>query len=266
MKVRDEVPDDPTQPYLIKKPTKWMTNCRQLADLLSLRCEGNHSHVRLEGGTLTKRAASYPFPLARDILKVIGKVKQTFGTANYPRDPVHMTIPESLMESEHAIQIVYNQSTMTAHDSNPPNGVDWSTVVLRRTINRKTGVVMSEDYISSLSDDEVNRGFQGHLPKEVLTVFFYWDSYRPQISVNYVEASTDQESYLAITQDLLNLYLNDPLLIPRSSYRKAIGEGVRTITYGAHTSLAAQKKSHKFIKKNITTAKKHEGHYCCVIS
>ena len=114
MKVRDGIPEDPTQPYLIKKPTKWMTNCRQLADLLSLRCEGNHSHVRLEGGNLTKKAASYPLPLVRDILKVVCKVKQTFGTANYPKDPMHMTIPESLMESEHAIQVVYNQSTMTA--------------------------------------------------------------------------------------------------------------------------------------------------------
>ena len=257
MKVRDEIPDNPTQPYLIKKPTKWMTNCRQLAELLSLRCEGKHSHVRLEGGNLTKKAASYPFPLVRDILKVVSKVKQTFGTANYPRDPVHMTIPESLTESEHAIQIVHNQSTMAAHDSNPPKGVDWNTVVLRRTINRKTGVVMSEDYIASLDEQDVNRQSQGHLPKEALTIFFYRDSYRPQVSVNYVAASIDQESYLAITQDILNIYLNDPLLIPRSSYRNAIGEGVRTITYGAHTSLAAYKKSHKFVT-NITTAEKHE--------
>ena len=67
MKVRDEVPEDASQPYLIKKPTKWMTNCRLLADMLYLRCEGNHAHARLEGGTLTKRAASYPFPLVRDI-------------------------------------------------------------------------------------------------------------------------------------------------------------------------------------------------------
>ena len=257
MKVRDEIPEDPTQPYLIKKPTKWMTNCRQLADLLSLRCEGNHSHVRLEGGTLTKKAASYPLPLVRDILKVISKVKQAFGTANYPKDPMHMTIPESLMESEHAIQMVYNQSTMTAHDSNPPRGVEWDSVVLRRTVNRKTGVVMSEDYIASLEEEELNRPFRGHVPKEVLTIFFYWDSERSQVLVNYVEASIDQDSYLAITQDLLNLYFNDPMLIPRSTYRKAIGEGVRTITYGAHTSLAAYKKSHKFIT-NITTAERHE--------
>ena len=69
MKVRDEIPEDASQPYLIKKPTKWKTNCRLLAELLSLRCEGNHVHARLEGGTLTKRAASYPFSLVRDIFK-----------------------------------------------------------------------------------------------------------------------------------------------------------------------------------------------------
>ena len=99
MKVRDEMPEDPSQPYLIKKPTKWMTNCRLMAEMLSLRCEGKHAHARLEGGTLTKRAASYPFSLVRDFLKTINKVKQTYGNANYPRDPIHMTIPDSLVES-----------------------------------------------------------------------------------------------------------------------------------------------------------------------
>ena len=83
-----------------------MTNCRQLTDLLSLRCEGNHSHVRLEGGNLTKRAASYPLPLVRDILKAVSEVKQSFGNANHPKDPMHMTISESVTESEHAVQVL----------------------------------------------------------------------------------------------------------------------------------------------------------------
>ena len=48
MRVRDEMPEDPNQPYLVKKPTKWMTNCKMLTDVLSLRCESNHSHLRLE--------------------------------------------------------------------------------------------------------------------------------------------------------------------------------------------------------------------------
>ena len=83
-------PEDQGQPYLVKKPTKWMTNCKPLAELLSLRCDGTHSHVRLEGGMLTKRAASYPTSLVRDILKVVVKVKQLAKTANYPKDPAHV--------------------------------------------------------------------------------------------------------------------------------------------------------------------------------
>ena len=148
---------------------------------------------------------------------------------------------------------LHNQSTMMAHDSSPPRGVDWESVVLRRTLNRKTGVVMSEDYTSVLNDDDVNRPFEGNSPKEVLTVFFYWDSYRPNVMLNYVEASTDQDSYLAITQELLNIYLNDQQLIPRSTYRKAIGEGVRTITYGAHTSFSSSKEiTQVYNKHNVS--------------
>ena len=94
---------------------------------------------------------------------------------------MHMTIPESLTESEHAIQVVYSQSTVTAHDSN----------ICRKKCQRSSSI-------------------------GTVTVLK---------SVNYVAASIDQESYLAITQDLLNIHFNDPVLIPRSSYRKAIGEG-----------------------------------------
>ena len=76
--------------------------------------------------------------------------------------------------------------------------------------------------------------------------------------VNYVACSLDlEELYLNITNELLNVYLNDHHLVPRSSYRKAIGEGVRTITYGAHTSLVAVQKSHKFVT-NMTTADNHQ--------
>ena len=69
--------------------------------------------------------------------------------------------------------------------------------------------------------------------------------------------SLDLELYLNLTSELLNLYLNDHHLVPCSSHRKAIGEGVRTITYGAHASLAALQKSHKFVT-NITTADNHQ--------
>ena len=44
MRVRDEIPEDQGQPYLVKKPTIWMTNCKPMAELLSLQCDGGHSH------------------------------------------------------------------------------------------------------------------------------------------------------------------------------------------------------------------------------
>ena len=257
MRVRDEIPEDQGQPYLVKKPTKWMTNCKPLAELLSLRCDGTHSHVRLEGGTLTKRAASYPISLVRDILKVVVKVRLLAKTANYPKDPAHVMIPESLQESEHCVQVAYTQNTLQAYDTRTPRAIPWESVVVRRTINRKTGVVMAEDYTEELTENTINRPFKGHSPKEVLTVFFYWDPERTDHMVNYIACSLDLEMYLSITSELLNLLLNDPHLVPRSSYRKAIGEGVRTITYGAHTSLAALQKSHKFVT-NITTADNHQ--------
>ena len=257
MRVRDEIPEDQGQPYLVKKPTKWMTNCKPLAELLSLRCDGTHSHVRLEGGTLTRRAASYPISLVRDILKVVVKVKQLAKTANYPKDPAHVMIPESLQESEHCVQVAYTQNTLQAYDTRTPRAIPWESVVVRRTINRKTGVVMAEDYTEELTEVTISRPFKGHSPKEVLTVFFYWDPERTDHMVNYIACSLDLEMYLSTTSELLNVLLNDSHLVPRSSYRKAIGEGVRTITYGAHTSLAALQKSHKFVT-NITTADNHQ--------
>ena len=57
------------------------------------------------------------------------------------------------------------------------------------------------------------------------------------------------------------MYGNDPKLIPRSTYRKNVGEGIRTITYGAHTSLVASERSGKFVT-NVTTA---VGHEMCLV-
>ena len=68
----------------------------------------------------------------------------------------------------------------------PQRAIPWDSVVVRRTINRKTGVVMAEDYTADLTDVTINRPFKGHSPKEVLTVFFYWDPERTDVMVNYV--------------------------------------------------------------------------------
>ena len=68
------------------------------------------------------------------------------------------------------------------------HGSQWLS---RRTINRKTGVVMAEDYTEELTEVTINRPFKGHSPKEVLTVFFYWDPERTDHMVNYIACSLD---------------------------------------------------------------------------
>ena len=92
---------------------------------------------------------------------------------------------------------------------------------------------------------------------QILTVFFYWDGDRIFPSVNVVRATKGKSLYLSLTNDLFNMYGNDPKLIPRSTYRKNVGDGIRTITYGAHTSLVASDRSGKFVT-NVTTAVGHE--------
>ena len=67
----------------------------------------------------------------------------------------------------------------------------------------------------------------------------------------------EDHSIFLLTNDLFNMYGNASKLIPRSTYRKNVGEGIRTITYGAHTSLVASDRSGKFVT-NVTSAVGHE--------
>ena len=67
------------------------------------------------------------------------------------------------------------------------------------------------------------------------------------VGVFRIAAPGDKARYDAISAEILQQYSQNIRLIPRSTYRKAIGEGVRTITYGAHTSNAASGKSGKHV-------------------
>ena len=110
--------------------------------------------------------------------------------------------------------------------------------------------LIAEENVHDLTIEEQTRKLLGQVPKEILTTFFYWDG-------NRVLPSLNASQYLTLTNDLFNMYGNDPKLIPRSTYRKNVGEGIRTITYGAHTSIVASDRSGKFVT-NVTTAVGHE--------
>lgn len=55
-----------------KKPTIFMTSSLGIADVPSMRCEGNHIHQHLTGGR-AEDAAIYPQPLCRAICRGMGK-------------------------------------------------------------------------------------------------------------------------------------------------------------------------------------------------
>ena len=119
-----------------------MTNSPILAKLLQARCNGQHEHERLEGSSKTKQAESYPIPLVK---------------------------------CEDNIKVSCTGKSMSRYDINPPIDVPWDSVVVRRTIDRKTGVAMAEDVRCSLDAAQIHRPFKGESPKEVLTVFFSWE-------------------------------------------------------------------------------------------
>ena len=234
---------------LVKKPTKWMTNSPILAKLLQARCNGQHEHERLEGSSRTKQAESYPVSLVKAILNKVHQTKRMKMNANMAKDPLHMQIPAMFWQCEDNIKVSCTRKSMSRHDIQPPIDVAWDSVLVRRTIDRKTGVVMSEDVRCSMDQTQLHRAFKGESPKEVLTVFFSWEETPTVHAMSVVSHPGDKTRYDAISAELLQQYSQNIRLIPRSTYRKAIGEGVRTITYGSgksgkHVTLITESVNH----------------------
>ena len=159
------------QSVLVKKPTKWMTNCSLLANLLSVRCTGGHEHSKLEGSKRTAQASKYPTSLVQGMLNVVRKLKTRLVDANHSRDPVHFMIPEGLRQTEDEISLVCSQKQMSIFDMNPPLQISADQILVRRTIDRRTGVVIAEEIVHDLPVEEQTRRLLGKVPKEILTFF-----------------------------------------------------------------------------------------------
>ena len=147
--------------------------------MLSLRCEGNHVHVGFEDGNLTKKAELYSISLVKivegdwedkTILKnnKLSKGSNPYETSRFI-EGIGTCDPDRLF-----------QNTFSVHDIELPKRVPWESVVLRRTINRKIGGEVSEDYTMYLSKDNINRPFPGQIPKEG----FDWDIQRESVLLN----------------------------------------------------------------------------------
>ena len=116
---------------------------------------------------------------------------------------------------------------------------------------------MAEEVLCNLNHKKRQRQFQGESPKEILTVFFSWKDDPLVARACTLEVPSPRDTYQSITSELLQRYSSDKHLLPKSTYRKAKGDGVRTITYWAHTSEAASGKSGRHVTK-ITEADIHQ--------
>ncbi len=56
----------------IKKPTGWATNCPELGEELSKRCDGSHNHIKTFAGQV-KQAEIYSPTLVRAVLRGVSR-------------------------------------------------------------------------------------------------------------------------------------------------------------------------------------------------
>ena len=114
-------PDEASEvPSYVRKETGWITNCKELADLLQGECENKytgqvwHRHVSLENGR-ARKAQVYPPNLVYAILKTLKKTLVDSGRLSALEERVAGPVPEEPL-------VAYDLLT----DPNG-NGEDWST-------------------------------------------------------------------------------------------------------------------------------------------
>ena len=149
-----------------------------------MRCSGGHEHSKLEGAKRTLQASSYPTALVQGILNTLKRVKIRLADQG-----IQLISRYRKRQTEEEISLVCNRKQMSIYDMQPPPQISMDQVLVRRTVDRRTGVVMAEENVHELSTDEQTRRFLGKVPKEVLTIFFYWDGARVFPSINAVKAT-----------------------------------------------------------------------------
>ena len=123
--------------------------------------------------------------------------------ANMAKDPLHMQIPAMFSPCEDNIKVSCARKSMSRYDTKPPISVSWDSVVVRRTIDRKTGVVLGGRRRVFIEPRQLNRPFKGASPKEVLTVFFSWEESPIVQAMSTVTSPGDRTRYEAISVELM---------------------------------------------------------------
>ena len=198
-----------------------------MAKLLQARCNGQHEHERLEGSSRTKPGGILSCVTGQGNPKQGSSDQEDEnGMQIWPRTRYICRFLQCFGSVKTILRSHATRKSMSKYDINPPIDVAWDSVLVRRTIDRKTGVVMAEDVRCSMEQAQLQRSFKGEVPKEVLTVFLFMARDSNCHATSIITSPGNKTRYEAISGELLHQYSQNIRLVPRSTYRKAIGEGV----------------------------------------
>ena len=155
--------DDPLSPHGLPTLLCSLSSIRRLVGkprMLQAECNGEHEHVRLEGSGLTKKAESNPAMLVKAILGVVRQWSKLKMDANMAKDPSRLMIPAMLHQCAENINVTCTRKSMSHFDVNPSIPIQWDSAVVRRTIDRRTGVAMAENILCYLEQQQTRRPFQ----------------------------------------------------------------------------------------------------------
>ena len=116
--------------------------------------------------------------LVQAILNGCRQLKSRMKDANHSRDPTNFVIPDCLCQTEDEISRVCSRKQLSIFDVNPPSQIGWEQVLVRCTIDRRTGVIISEENVHALPEEQPARGMKASVPKEILSVIFFGDGDR----------------------------------------------------------------------------------------
>ena len=111
------------------------------------------------------------------IINTVKRVKSRLSDANYARDPAHFMIPETLRQTEDEIPLVCSRKQMSIYDMQPPPQISVIKFLFGERSTAKLGYLCKKKF-HELPAEEQNRRLSGQVPKEILTIFFYWDGDR----------------------------------------------------------------------------------------
>ena len=116
---------------------------------------------KLEGSKRTLQAAKYPTPLVQGILNVVRKLKTRLVVLTIHEIRFILRSQRVSVRQRMKIFLVCNRKQMSIFDMHPPLQISPDQILVQRTIDRRTGVVIAEENVHNLPLEEQTRKLLG---------------------------------------------------------------------------------------------------------